>query len=61
MVNQDFVNRLISLMQQGLIKVADIKNVDYATAVTNYFKEEVVAGTITTEQYQSITGIAYVA
>lgn len=49
MVNQDFVNRLISLMNQGFIKIADIKNVDYATAITDYYKSEVVAGTITAD------------
>lgn len=33
MINQDFVNRLISLIKQGLITVNDIKNADYKTAV----------------------------
>ena len=61
MVNQDLVNRLVSLMDQGLIKVADIKNVDYSTAVVSFYKAEVVAGKITADQYLIITGQAYVA
>jgi len=59
MINQDYLNKLIGLMNQGLIKIADIKNVEYATAVTVHFKAEVVAGTITAEQYKVITGIEY--
>ena len=61
MVNQDLLNRLISLMQQGLIKIVDIKNAEYAASVTTYFKAEVVAETITADQYKTITGIDYVA
>lgn len=60
MVNQDFVNRLIGLMNQGFIKVADIKNVDYSIAVINYYKADVVNGKITADQYLTITGQAYV-
>lgn len=61
MVNQDFVNRLINLIQQGLIKVSDIKNADYSAAVITYYKAEVVAGKITADQYLTITGQVYIA
>lgn len=33
MVNQDFVNRLVSLVRQGLITVDDIKVQEYKDAV----------------------------
>jgi hypothetical protein len=33
MVNQDFVNRLVSLVKQGLITVNDIKLQEYKDAV----------------------------
>lgn len=61
MVNQDLVNRIISLMDQGFIKVADIKNVDYSAAVVSYYKSEVVNGKITADQYLIITDQTYVA
>ncbi|MEY8001216.1 hypothetical protein AB8U03_13625 [Clostridium sp. Mt-5] len=33
MVNQDLLNRLISLIKQNIITVDDIINIDYKTAV----------------------------
>ena len=59
-INADLQSRLISLMKNGLIKIADIKKSEYAVAVTNYFKNEVETEIITQEQYKIITGIDYV-
>lgn len=33
MINQDFVNRLVSLIKQGLITIDDIKVQEYKDAV----------------------------
>lgn len=32
MVNQDLLNRLVSLIKQGLITIDDVKDVNYKTA-----------------------------
>lgn len=61
MVNQAYVSKLVSLIEQGVITISNIKIVEYANAVISVFKAEVVSGVITTDQYKVYTSQDYVA
>lgn len=52
---------LIRLISLEVITANNIKDITVQTEVINYYKAEVVAGTITTEQYKTYTGQDYVA
>lgn len=54
-------NDLIRLIQLGIITASNIKDLTVQAEVIAYYKAEVVAGTITTTQYKTYTGIDYVA
>lgn len=69
MVNQDYVNWLISFIKNGTINtktnlpfsINDIKIQEYKDAVIAEFKVEVVNEQINVEQYKQYTGVDYVA
>ena len=61
MINQIYVDKLISLIRQGLITIDDIKVQEYKDAAINAFRQEVVDGKITAEQYKQYTGQDYAA
>lgn len=61
MVSEDLLNRLISLIKQGIVTYSQIKLQEYKDAVIVELKAEVVDGTITAEQYKTYAGMDYVA
>jgi len=61
MVNQAYVDKLVGLIKQGVITITSIKLTEYTNAVIAEFKAEVAAGTITTAEYKTYTGLDYVA
>jgi hypothetical protein len=61
MINQAYVDKLVSLIKHGLISVQIILKQEYKDAVVDSFKQEVIKGIITPEQYTQYTGLEYAA
>lgn len=59
MVNQYLLDKLMSLIKQGVVSISDIKMQEYKDSTISEFKNEVVNRVITADQYKQYTELDY--